>query len=103
MHLVQGQALRGVEQQTLKSCDTDEGGCGRDQQVRAFLEGAPPSAFTLQLAWESHNESSENIRATMATIQEVRFWRPVPPFMLKGSCLNAKMLATGQSRKYVSH
>lgn len=69
---VQGEALRGVERQTLKSCDTDEGGCGRDQAVLAFLEGTPPAAFTLQLAWESHAESSADIRATMATIQEVR-------------------------------
>jgi len=67
----QGQVLREVERQTQKSCDTDKGGCGRDQQVLAFLEGTPPAAFTLQLAWESHAESSADIRDTMATIQEV--------------------------------
>ncbi|CAL8470323.1 g9865 [Coccomyxa elongata] len=65
-----GQALREVEGQTLKSCDTDRGGCGRDQQVRFFLEGTPPAAFTLQLAWERNQESAADIRDTMATIQE---------------------------------
>lgn len=74
----QGQALREVEGQTLKSCDTDRGGCGRDQQVRFFLEGTPPAAFTLQLAWERNQESAADIRDTMATIQEVRAQPAVP-------------------------
>ncbi len=69
--LLQGQALREVEQQTLKSCDRDRGGCGRDQQVRFFLEGTPPAALTLQLAWERQQESAADIRDTMATIHEV--------------------------------
>lgn len=77
----QGQVLREVEGQTQKSCDTDKGGCGRDQQVLAFLEGMLPAAFTLQLAWESHAESSADIRDTMATIQEVRC--TFPPFLHK--------------------
>lgn len=63
--------LHELDKQTQKSCDTDVGGCGREQPVRSFLEGAPPHAFTLQLAWESHNQSGDDICATMAIIQQV--------------------------------
>jgi hypothetical protein len=72
----QGQVLHELEQQTQKSCDRDAGGCGREQHVQSFLEGAPPRAFILQLAWESHNQSSDDIGATMAIIQQVPFRRP---------------------------
>ncbi len=56
----------------MKSCDTDAGGCGQLWPIQHFLEGQPPAALTLQLAWESHREGGDAIRDTMAAIQEVR-------------------------------
>lgn len=70
---VQGAVLRELEKQTsIKSCSTDEGGCGRRQPMQQFLEGTPPAAFALQLVWESGQESGQDIRDTLDIIREVR-------------------------------
>ena len=55
----------------MKSCDTDAGGCGQLWPLQHFLEGDPPVAFTVQLAWETHCESGDVIRDTLAAVQEV--------------------------------
>lgn len=65
--------VQGIDAQDHKSCDTDEGGCGTLNPVQCFLEGMPPPMFTLQLAWESHNESTEAISEVMDAVQEVGF------------------------------
>ena len=65
--------MQGIDAQDQKSCDTDEGGCGTLNPVQCFLEGVPPPVFTLQLAWESHNESTEAISEVMDAVQEVSF------------------------------
>ena len=63
--------LAEVEAQVQKRCDAEGGGCGARGPMQHLLEGAPPAAFTLQLAWESQRQSSEDIAATMAVIREV--------------------------------
>ena len=63
--------MQEIEAQDMKSCDTDVGGCGQLNSIQHLLEGAPPNVFTVQLAWESQRESSDNIRATLSAIQEV--------------------------------
>lgn len=67
-----GALLRGIEAQLRKSCDTDAGGCGARSEIELSLTRAPPSVFTLQLAWESQQESAANIRAMLAAVQEAR-------------------------------
>ena len=63
---------QGIDAQDVKTCDTDEGGCGQLNPIQRFLEGAPPPVFTLQLAWESHAESTDAIAEVLDAVQEVR-------------------------------
>ena len=65
-----GSLLREAEAQHRKSCDTDVGGCGALNSVNHFLQHAP-RVFTLQVAWESHNEPPEAIATTLAALDEV--------------------------------
>lgn len=62
---------QAIGAQDVKSCDTDAGGCGQLWPTQHFLEGRPPAALTLQLAWESHREGGDAIRDTLAAVQEV--------------------------------
>ena len=49
------------------------GGCGASWPVTQTLDGPPPSVFTLQLVWESHEEEPGPIAATMRAVgEEVR-------------------------------
>ena len=64
-----GALLREAEAQQRKSCDTDVGGCGALNSVNHFLQHAP-RVFTLQVAWESHNEPLEAIATTLAALDE---------------------------------
>ena len=64
--------VQGIDAQDQKTCDTDEGGCGRLNHIQRFLEGVPPPVFTLQLAWECHAESTEAITEVLDAVQEVR-------------------------------
>ena len=68
----QGCMLRWADQQTVKRCDPDEGGCGRDLPLLTSLEGPPPAAFSLQIAWATPSDSRANICATFDAIQEVQ-------------------------------
>ena len=63
----QGSAvIRELEKRTtIKSCSTDEGGCGRRGPMQQFLEGRQPRAFALQLVWESLQETGQDIRDTL--------------------------------------
>ena len=63
---------QGIDAQDQKTCDTDEGGCGQLWPIQRFLEGEAAPVFTLQLAWESHAESSEAIAEVLDAVQEVR-------------------------------
>ena len=74
----QGSAvIRELEKRTsIKSCNTDEGGCGRRGPMQQFLEGQQPRAFALQLVWESLQEAGQDIRDTLELIQEVRLQPP---------------------------
>ena len=62
---------------TLLASSTDDelhctaGGCNTLNSVQHFLEGRPPRVFTMQLVWETNNESRDDIQATMKTIEEV--------------------------------
>ena len=47
-----------------------EGGCGEANHTRHFLEGPSPAVFTMQLVWESQNESSAVIAQTLEALQE---------------------------------
>ena len=69
----QGSAvIRELEKRTsIKSCSTDEGGCGRRGPMQQFLEGRQPAAFALQLVWESLQEAGQDIRDTLELVQEV--------------------------------
>ncbi|PRW39333.1 uridylate kinase [Chlorella sorokiniana] len=82
LHTSLGELLAEDAAQHLKSCDTDVGGCGQPNPVTHVLQAAP-RVFTLQVAWESHNEAREDIAGTMAAIQEVvdvgEVYRGVPP------------------------
>jgi hypothetical protein len=82
LHTSLGELLAEDAAQHLKSCDTDVGGCGQPNPVTHALQAAP-RVFTLQVAWESHNEAREDIAGTMAAIQEVvdvgELYRGVPP------------------------
>jgi hypothetical protein len=46
------------------------GGCGAKLAAIHHLERAPPRVFTLQLAWESQQESPAHIAATLAAVTE---------------------------------
>ena len=63
--------VQGIDAQDQKTCDTDEGGCGQLWPIQRFLEGEAAPVFTLQLAWESHAESSEAIAEVLDAVQEV--------------------------------
>ena len=67
-----GDGAQGIDAQDQKTCDTDEGGCGQLWPIQRFLEGDAAPVFTLQLAWESHAESSEAIAEVLDAVQEVR-------------------------------
>ena len=73
--------IRELERRTtIKSCSTDEGGCGRRGPMQQSLEGRQPRAFALQLVWESLQEAGQDIRDTLELIQEVAAQpRPGPP------------------------
>ena len=63
------------EAHACKTCDTDVGGCGALNEVELSLARAPPAVFTMQLAWESQQESPEDIVNTLAGIPDgVRSW-----------------------------
>ena len=62
---------QGIDAQDQKTCDTDKGGCGQLWPIQRFLEGEAAPVFTLQLAWESHAESSEAIAEVLDPVQEV--------------------------------
>ena len=47
------------------------GGCGELCAIQHALEGTPPAAFTVQLAWESQREGSSAIADTLAAVSEV--------------------------------
>ena len=64
--------MQGIDAQDQKTCDTDKGGCGQLWPIQRFLEGEAAPVFTLQLAWESHAESSEAIAEVLDAVQEVR-------------------------------
>ena len=66
-----GDGVQGIDAQDQKTCDTDEGGCGQLWPIQRCLEGEAAPVFTLQLAWESHAESSEAIAEVLDTVQEV--------------------------------
>ena len=65
--------MQGIDAQDMKTCDTDEGGCGQLNPIQRFLEGIPSPVFTMQLAWESHAESTEAITEVLNAVQEVIF------------------------------
>ena len=67
-----GAILHGVEAQLRKSCDTDVGGCGVLNEIELSLTRAPPAVFTVQLAWESQQESPVDIVDTLVSITGVR-------------------------------
>ena len=70
--------IRELERRTtIKSCSTDEGGCGRRGPMQQSLEGRQPRAFALQLVWESLQEAGQDIRDTLELIQEVAA-QPLP-------------------------
>lgn len=72
--MLQGSAvIRKLERHTtIKSCNRDEGGCGRTGPMQQFVEGCQPRAFALQLVWESLQEAGQDIRHTIDLIYEVR-------------------------------
>ena len=64
-----GTLLRG-EARAFKSCDMDAGGCGALKEVELSLTRPAPSVFTVQLAWETQQESPEDIVNTLAAIPD---------------------------------
>lgn len=88
------QLLRQIEEQTMKSCDTEKGGCDAKLHVRHTLVNIP-SVFTLQLAWETNCEAPEDIRATLDAVQEktklgelyadVEAQAPLQPYWLRAA------------------
>ncbi|KAK9809137.1 hypothetical protein WJX72_009962 [[Myrmecia] bisecta] len=64
-----GSMLREIEQNMQKSCDKDTGGCGDLLRVRHFLNNMP-AIFTMQLIWESQQESSDDILLTLHALSE---------------------------------
>jgi hypothetical protein len=90
----QGRVLAELEAQVQKRCDRDAGGCGAEGPMQHLLEGAPPAAFTLQLAWESQRQSGEDIAATMAFICEVVLCAcPLSFAGFKGPCCSCMLPA----------
>ncbi|KAK9830628.1 hypothetical protein WJX81_006901 [Elliptochloris bilobata] len=65
-----GKLLHSIEARLCKSCDTDVGGCGAQNEIVVRLTRAPPAVFTVQLAWESQQESAADITATLAAVQD---------------------------------
>lgn len=53
------------------------GGCGEINGIQHILE-RPPKVFAMQIAWESQNESAEDINATMSVIREVSHPHKMP-------------------------
>ena len=68
----QGRVLAELEAQVLKRCNADVGGCGAEGAMPPLLQGPPPAAVTLQLAWESQCQGGEDIAGTLAVVREVR-------------------------------
>ncbi|DBA77474.1 TPA: hypothetical protein ACH3X1_009298 [Trebouxia sp. C0004] len=66
-----GYTLREIEAQSLKSCDDENGGCGFKNCVLHSLVSQPPKVFTMQLAWQTDNESKQDIKAAMMGLREV--------------------------------
>ena len=48
------------------------GGCGVRNRVQHCLVSQPPKVFTMQLAWQTDNESKQDIKAAMLGIREVQ-------------------------------
>ncbi len=48
------------------------GGCGVRNRVQHCLVSQPPKVFTMQLAWQTDNESKQHIKAAMLGIREVQ-------------------------------
>ncbi|KAA6429703.1 MAG: hypothetical protein FRX49_00137 [Trebouxia sp. A1-2] len=85
-----GHTLRELESHSLKSCDDGqgtvrlshahcllllcnfcvEGGCGVRNWVLHPLMSQPPKVFTLQLAWQTDNESKLDIKAALVGLRE---------------------------------
>lgn len=65
-----GCTLRELESHSLKSCDDEKGGCGVRNRVQHCLVSQPPKVFTMQLAWQTDNESKQDIKAAMMGLRE---------------------------------
>ena len=52
----------------VKRCDKDVGGCGAAARVRHNLE-APPTVFTISLAWDAAQAAEDVVAATMKALQ----------------------------------
>jgi len=85
---------QGIDAQDMKTCDTDEGGCGQLNPIQRFLEGRPSPVFTVQLAWESHAESTEAITEVLNAVQEVRLPEAIMlcPVFMPTACQARAML-----------
>ncbi|KAK9830629.1 hypothetical protein WJX81_006901 [Elliptochloris bilobata] len=66
--LALGKLLHSIDAQLHKSCDTDAGGCGALNEIELSLAREPPAVFTVQLAWESQQESAADITSTLIGI-----------------------------------
>ncbi|KAL0037262.1 hypothetical protein WJX79_009015 [Trebouxia sp. C0005] len=66
-----GCTLREMEAHSSKSCDDENGGCGVRNRVLHSLVSQPPEVFTMQLAWQTDNESKQDIKAAMLGLREV--------------------------------
>ncbi|KAL0021262.1 hypothetical protein WJX79_001147 [Trebouxia sp. C0005] len=60
-----------IEAQSLKSCDDENGGCQVRKCVLHSLVSQPAKVFTMQLAWQTDNESKQDITAAMLGLREV--------------------------------
>lgn len=47
------------------------GGCGNMRSVQHTLSSMAPKVFTMQLAWQSANETKQDIAQTLGGLQEV--------------------------------
>ncbi|CAL8470410.1 g9952 [Coccomyxa elongata] len=65
-----GQVLAATTRQDTRACNTSEGGCGAPRPVQARLAHPPPRCFALQLAWQRPRVALEDIRDTLAALQE---------------------------------
>jgi hypothetical protein len=52
----------------VKRCDKDVGGCGAAARVRHDLE-APPTVFTISLAWDAAQAAEDVVAATMKALR----------------------------------